>query len=113
MPVFEKQSCGLGTFPNRSEKVIGYRVRTLPRMRFKALLLDAAAQNKKDKLVGAFMNMIFRPLMSNGLGVESTAILLRWLLEPETRDFAIEDLTVVTAMVGAVHLPIRVRKSFW
>lgn len=44
-------------------------------------------------------NMTF--IMSNGLGVESTAILLRWLLEPETRDFPIEDLIVVTAMVGA------------
>lgn len=43
----------------------------------------------------------FRPLLSNGLGVESVAILLRWLLEPETRDFALPDLTVVTAMVGA------------
>lgn len=29
------------------------------------------------------------------------AILLRWLLKPETRDFALADLTVVTAMVGA------------
>jgi hypothetical protein len=40
-------------------------------------------------------------ILSNGLGVESVAILLRWLLEPETRDFPIELLTVVTAMVGA------------
>jgi len=43
----------------------------------------------------------YRPVLSNGLGVESVAILLRWLLEPETRDFALADLTVVTAMVGA------------
>jgi hypothetical protein len=43
----------------------------------------------------------FRPLFSNGLGVESVAIILRWLLEPETRDFALEDIVVVTAMVGA------------
>jgi hypothetical protein len=43
----------------------------------------------------------FTPVMSNGLGVESTAILLRWLLEPETRDFPIETLIVITAMVGA------------
>jgi hypothetical protein len=40
-------------------------------------------------------------ILSNGLGVESVAILLRWLLEPDTRDFPIELLTVVTAMVGA------------
>lgn len=39
--------------------------------------------------------------MSNGLGVESVAILLRWILEPETRDFQLHDLIVVTAMVGA------------
>jgi hypothetical protein len=38
--------------------------------------------------------------MSNGLGVESVAILLRWLEEPATRDFALEDLTVITAMTG-------------
>lgn len=43
----------------------------------------------------------FVPLLSNGLGVESVAIILRWLLEPETRDFPLEDLIVVTAMVGA------------
>ena len=38
--------------------------------------------------------------MSNGLGVESTAILLRWLEEPSSRDFSLEDLTVITAMTG-------------
>lgn len=43
----------------------------------------------------------YKPVLSNGLGVESVAILLRWLLEPESRDFALEDLTIVTAMVGA------------
>ncbi len=41
------------------------------------------------------------PVMSNGLGVESVAILLRWLLEPETRDFDLDQLVVITAMVGA------------
>jgi hypothetical protein len=43
----------------------------------------------------------FVPVMSNGLGVESVAILLRWLLEPETRDFPLDALVVITAMVGA------------
>src|SRR5947209_19364473 len=43
----------------------------------------------------------FRPLFSNGLGVESVAILLRWLLEPDTSDFPLDLLVVVTAMVGA------------
>jgi hypothetical protein len=38
--------------------------------------------------------------MSNGLGVESVAILLRWIHEPESRDFALEDLVVITAMTG-------------
>jgi hypothetical protein len=42
----------------------------------------------------------FAPVMSNGLGVESVAILLRWLEEPATRDFRLEDLTVITAMTG-------------
>ena len=42
----------------------------------------------------------FVPVMSNGLGVESVAILLRWLNEPSTRDFDLDDLTVITAMTG-------------
>jgi hypothetical protein len=46
-------------------------------------------------------NLSFTPVMSNGLGVESVAILLRWLFEPETRDFPLEQLVVITAMVGA------------
>jgi hypothetical protein len=47
------------------------------------------------------INPQFVPVMSNGLGVESVAILLRWLLEPETRDFPLDQLVVITAMVGA------------
>jgi hypothetical protein len=46
-------------------------------------------------------NPAITPVMSNGLGVESVAILLRWLLEPETRDFPLDQLVVITAMVGA------------
>src|SRR5947209_13202497 len=46
------------------------------------------------------INPQFVPVMSNGLGVESVAILLRWLEEPATRDFRLEDLTVITAMTG-------------
>ncbi len=38
--------------------------------------------------------------MSNGLGVESVAILLRWLVEPSSRDFELSNLIVVTAMNG-------------
>jgi hypothetical protein len=35
-----------------------------------------------------------------GLGVESTAILTRWLLEPDSRDFGLDELTVLTALTG-------------
>jgi hypothetical protein len=34
------------------------------------------------------------------MGVDSTAILLRWLHEPSSRGFALRDLTVITAMTG-------------
>jgi hypothetical protein len=39
-------------------------------------------------------------VLSYGLGVDSTAILMRWLHEPESRDFDVEDLVVITAMTG-------------
>lgn len=39
-------------------------------------------------------------VLSYGMGVESTAILLRWLLEPSSRDFDLADLLVITAMTG-------------
>lgn len=35
-----------------------------------------------------------------GMGVESTAILLRWLEDDTSRDFALADLVVMTAMTG-------------
>lgn len=45
--------------------------------------------------------MTGRPtLLSLGMGTESTAILLRWLNEPETRPCPLDELTVVTAMTG-------------
>jgi hypothetical protein len=45
--------------------------------------------------------MSAKPVILNlGLGVDSTAILLRVLLEPEYRDFELSDLTVITAMTG-------------
>lgn len=37
---------------------------------------------------------------SYGMGVESTAIALRWIEEPSTRDFSLDDLIVITAMTG-------------
>src|SRR4051794_9522454 len=39
-------------------------------------------------------------VLSYGLGVDSTALLLRWLEEPTTRDFDLGDLLVVTSMTG-------------
>lgn len=39
-------------------------------------------------------------VLSYGMGVDSTAILLRWLTEPESRDFELSDLLVITAMTG-------------
>lgn len=39
-------------------------------------------------------------VLSYGMGVDSTAILLRWAFEPETRPCDWEDILVVTAMTG-------------
>lgn len=39
-------------------------------------------------------------VLSFGMGVDSTAILLRWLEEPPSRDFDLSDLIVITAMTG-------------
>lgn len=39
-------------------------------------------------------------VLSYGLGEDSTAILLRWLEDPSSRDFDLADLAVVTAMTG-------------
>lgn len=39
-------------------------------------------------------------VLSYGLGADSTAILLRWLDDPTSRDFDLEDLIVLTAMTG-------------
>lgn len=39
-------------------------------------------------------------VLSYGLGVDSTAMFLRWLNEPDSRDFDLDDLVVVTAMTG-------------
>jgi len=39
-------------------------------------------------------------VLSYGLGVDSTALLLRWLREPDSRDFDLSELLVITAMTG-------------
>ncbi len=42
-----------------------------------------------------------KTILSFGMGVESSALLLRWMEEPESRDFDLErDLIVVTAQTG-------------
>lgn len=38
--------------------------------------------------------------MSWGMGLDSTALLLRWILEPQTRDFELDDLALCTSMTG-------------
>lgn len=39
-------------------------------------------------------------VLSFGMGVDSKAILARWLTEPASRDFDLEDLVIITAMTG-------------
>jgi hypothetical protein len=39
-------------------------------------------------------------VLSFGLGADSTAVLLRWLIEPSTRDFDLADLVVITALTN-------------
>lgn len=39
-------------------------------------------------------------ILSYGMGVDSSAILARWLREPESRDFELDDLIVLTSQVG-------------
>ena len=41
-----------------------------------------------------------RVVMSWGLGVDSTFIILRWLTEPSSRTFDLDELVVLTAQVG-------------
>ena len=44
-----------------------------------------------------------RVYLSWGMGVESTAILLRWLIDPKSRNFPLSHLTVITAQTGDEH----------
>lgn len=39
-------------------------------------------------------------VMSFGLGLDSTALLMRWITEPAVRDFDLKDLALVVAMTG-------------
>lgn len=40
-------------------------------------------------------------VLSYGLGEDSTAILLRWITDPASRDFDLHELAVVVAMTGS------------
>ena len=42
-------------------------------------------------------------ILSYGMGVESTAALVRWCDEPTSRDFSLADLTVVSSQTGDEH----------
>jgi hypothetical protein len=45
-----------------------------------------------------------RPVvLSLGMGIDSAAILARWLTDPDSRDFDLADLCVITAMVGSEY----------
>lgn len=41
-----------------------------------------------------------RTILSYGMGVESSALLVRWLREPSTRPFSLDELVVITAQTG-------------
>src|SRR5689334_2406022 len=45
-----------------------------------------------------------RIYLSWGMGVESNAILVKWLTDPTSRDFSLEQLTVITAQTGDEHI---------
>ncbi|ONI88125.1 hypothetical protein ALI22I_20520 [Saccharothrix sp. ALI-22-I] len=42
-------------------------------------------------------------VLSLGMGIDSIALLVRWILNPDTRNFDLRDLVVVTAMTGEEH----------
>lgn len=46
-------------------------------------------------------------MLSLGMGVDSAALLARWLLDPSSRDFDLDDLVVVTAMTGDEYTATR------
>lgn len=54
----------------------------------------AERKQRAEQLSGA------RVILSYGMGVDSTEILVRWLTDPSSRDFDLSQLTVVTCMVG-------------
>lgn len=45
-------------------------------------------------------DVTMQTILSYGMGVESTAVLVRWVREPNTRPCPLEDLIVITSQVG-------------
>src|SRR5689334_4851207 len=53
---------------------------------------------------GKTSNTSMKIVLSFGMGVESSALLMRWLEEPESRDFNLEnDLIVITSQTGGEY----------
>lgn len=50
------------------------------------------------------LERFLQTILSYGMGVESTAILLRWIFEPETRPCPLNELLVIIAQVGDEYL---------
>ena len=46
-------------------------------------------------------------ILSYGMGVESTAILLRWCLDEGARPCSLDRMVVITAQVGDEFRPVR------
>lgn len=42
-----------------------------------------------------------RVVLAYGLGADSSAILARWLTEPASRDFDLDDLVVITGIISS------------
>ena len=57
--------------------------------------------NQLPLFAGADTTTAPKVVLSLGMGADSSALLLRWITEPATRDFELDELVVVTAMTGS------------
>lgn len=69
--------------------------------------MQAATPNDNTTTPPAPARAALPMYLSWGLGLESSAILVRWILDPASRDFPLEDLTVIVAMTGDEHQSTR------
>lgn len=66
-----------------------------------AAMRAAVRDTRADRPVTALAaGPVPKVVLSYGLGVDSTAILVRWLTDPASRDFDLSELVVITAMTG-------------